>query len=297
LVPLVCLILAGYKPDTAAFCGISGCVVVGLANPRNRMPPSQLIETLQLGAKYAVAIGGAAATVGIIVGIVINSALGYKISYLINAFSGDISSTVLSMLPFDWIDRQSITLMATLLFVAAACTVLGTGLPTTAAYIVLVALVTPALIALDVEPIVAHFFVLFYGVLADLTPPSAPAAYAGAGIAGASQFRSGMTAIRLGNAKALVPVVFIFSPALLLVTQSFTWAAFAIAFVGCLLGVLCLAAAFTGYVIAPMVLWHRWLLGIAALLFAAPGLTFELIGLLCALPAIIQQWLAIRADR
>lgn len=129
-----------------------------------------------MGAKYALAIGGAAATVGIIVGIVINSALGYKISYLINAFSGDIAQIVLSALPFDWIDRSSLTLMATLVFVAAACTLLGTGLPTTAAYIVLVALVTPALNSLGVEPIVAHFFVLFYGVLADLTPPAASAA-------------------------------------------------------------------------------------------------------------------------
>lgn len=103
-----------------------------------------------------------------------------------------------------------------------------------------------------------------------------------------------MTAIRLGNAKALVPVVFIFSPSLLLVTQSFTWSAFVVAFVGCLLGVLCLAAALTGYVLAPMILWQRWLLGMAALFFAAPGLTVELVGLLCAAPALLQQWLAYR---
>ena len=256
-----------------------------------------MIAVLQLGAKYALAIGGAAATVGIIVGIVTDSGLGYKISYLINSSAGHISGAILTALPFDWVNGKSITLLITLMFVAGACAVMGAGLPTTAAYIVLVALVTPALIALDVEPIVAHFFVLFYGVLADLTPPSAPAAYVGAGIAGASPFRSGLTAIRLGNAKALVPVVFIFSPSLLLVTQSFEWSAFFIAFGGCLAGVLCLAAAFMGFVVAPMILWHRWLLGIAALLFAAPGLTFELIGLLCALPAIIQQWLAFRANR
>ena len=241
--------------------------------------------------------GGAAATVGIIVGIVINTALGYKISFLINNLSSDISAAMLFVLPVDWLDGASITLLVTSLFIAVACMILGTGLPTTAAYIVLVALATPALIALEVEPIVAHFFVLFYGVLADLIPPVAPAAYAGAGIAGASQFRSGMTAIRLGNAKALVPVVFIFSPALLIVTQSFTWMDFAIAFGGCLLGVLSLAAALTGYVLAPMVIWQRWLLAIAALFFAAPGLTSGLIGLLCAAPAFFQQGHAYRQRR
>jgi TRAP transporter 4TM/12TM fusion protein len=297
LVLLIFLIAAGYTPDIAAFWGITACIAVGFANPRNRMSLRQLIETLQLGAKYGLAIGGAAATSGIIVGIVMESGLGYKISYLINAFSADFARILLDMFPYDIFSAKSATLLFTLFFVGIACTILGAGLPTTATYIVLVSLVIPALTSLDVEPIVAHFFVLFYGVLADLTPPSAPAAYAGAGIAGASPFRSSLSAIRLGNAKALVPVVFIFSPSLLLVTQAFYWPQFIVAFIGCLMGVLCLAAALTGYVIAPMGMWQRWLLGCAALVFAAPGLTHELFGLTLAAPALMQQLWAYRAQR
>ncbi len=81
---------------------------------------------------------------------------------------------------------------------------MGAGIPTTATYIILVAVAAPALAQLQVEPLVAHFFVFYYGVLADITPPVALAAYAAAGIAGANPFKTGNTAFRLGIAKALV---------------------------------------------------------------------------------------------
>ena len=97
------------------------------------------------------------------------------------------------------------------------CILMGCGIPTTANYIIMVTVAAPTLGLLGVQPIVAHFFVFYYGVLADITPPVALAAYAAAGMAGADPFKTGNTAFRLGLGKVLVPFVFVFSPSLLLV--------------------------------------------------------------------------------
>src|SRR3546814_8418229 len=112
------------------------------------------------------------------------------------------------------------------------CILMGCGIPTTANYIIMATIAAPALGLLGVEPIVAHFFVFYYGVLTDITPPVALAAYAAAGMAGADPFKTGNTAFRLGLGKVLVPFVFVFSPSLLLVASGFTWTAFLVAFVG-----------------------------------------------------------------
>ena len=98
---------------------------------------------------------------------------------------------------------------------------MGCGIPTTANYIIMVTVAAPTLVLLGVQPIVAHFFVFYYGVLADITPPVALAAYAAAGMAGSDPFKTGNTAFRLGLGKALVPFVFVFAPSLLLVVAGF----------------------------------------------------------------------------
>lgn len=148
---------------------------------------------------------------------------------------------------------------------------------------------------LGVEPIVAHFFVFYYGVLADITPPVAMAAYAGASIANADPFKTGNTAFRLGLAKALVPFVFVFSPSLLLVVPGFTWSDFTITFVGCILGVLCLAACLSDFFLVRMRLWERALGFVASILMIAPGLTSTMLGLALVAPVILRHVLAYRA--
>ncbi len=114
------------------------------------------------------------------------------------------------------------------------CILLGCGIPTTANYIIMVTVAAPTLTLLGVEPLVAHFFVFYYGVLADITPPVALAAYAAAGMAGSDPFKTGNMAFRLGLAKALVPFVFVFSPSLLLVAKGFNWPDFIVTFFGCI---------------------------------------------------------------
>ncbi len=136
---------------------------------------------------------------------------------------------------------KAMTLFFTLVMSAIVCILLGCGIPTTANYLIMVTIAAPALAMLGVPQLVSHFFVFYYGVLADITPPVALAAYAGASMAGADPFKTGNTAFRLGLAKALVPFVFVYSPSMLLVTKGFTWAEFFETTIGCAIGVVMLA--------------------------------------------------------
>jgi|TARA_B110000971_G_C19687969_1_gene354107 TRAP-type uncharacterized transport system fused permease subunit len=163
---------------------------------------------------------------------------------------------------------------------------MGAGIPTTATYIILVAVAAPALAQLQVEPLVAHFFVFYYGVLADITPPVALAAYAAAGIAGSNPFKTGNTAFRLGIAKALVPFVFVYSPALLLVADGFTWWSFTVTLAGAMLGIASLGVAFSGFMMAPLKTWERWWVSLVSFLFIAPGLVTMCIGIILMIPIL-----------
>src|SRR5690606_16490744 len=133
-------------------------------------------------------------------------------------------------------------------------------------YIIMVTVAAPTLVQLGVEPLVAHFFVFYYGVLADITPPVALAAYAAAGMAGSDPFKTGNTAFRLGMAKALVPFVFVFSPSLLLVAKGFNAYDFVVTFVGCVFGITLLAAALSKFLRVELQRWEQVLFVAAALL-------------------------------
>ena len=184
---------------------------------RGRIEPHVLVEALETGAKYALAVGAAAATVGIVIGVVTLTGVGFKISYIITQAAQSISAVMGGVIPSDWMSLNTLTLLAALIMTGLVCILMGCGVPTTATYIIMVTVAAPTLVGLGVEPLVAHFFVFYYGVLADITPPVALAAYAAAGMAGSDPFKTGNTAFRLGLAKALVPFVFVFSPSLLLV--------------------------------------------------------------------------------
>ena len=221
LVVLVGILLAGYTPYMAAFWGITLCILVGLFNPGNRMSIGQIVGDLRDGAKYALAVGAAAATVGIVVGVVTLTGVGFKISFIVTSTAADMAAWIGAFLPMGWTAPQTLTLLFTLIMTGIVCILMGCGIPTTANYIIMATIAAPTLGLLGVAPIVAHFFVFYYGVLADITPPVALAAYAAAGMAGADPFKTGNTAFRLALGKVLVPFVFVFSPSLLLVAPGF----------------------------------------------------------------------------
>ncbi|MBZ8134399.1 TRAP transporter permease [Afifella sp. IM 167] len=286
---LIGILMEGYTPYLAAFWGITACIVIGLVNPLNRITVKDVVEAFVLGAKYALAVGAAAATVGIIIGVVTLTGVSFKIAYMVTSTAGQWAELIDPYIPFSIMEVSTLTLLITLILTAIVCIVMGCGIPTTATYLIMVSVAAPVLGLLGIAPLVAHFFVFYYGVLADITPPVALAAYAGAGIANANPFKAGNTAFRLGMGKALVPFVFVFSPSLLLVTDGFTWSAFALAFTGTVIGILALSAAFGGWLFGALYLVERWVLALAAILMVAPEFTSTAIGLAILLLVALRQ--------
>ncbi|MCB9957038.1 MAG: TRAP transporter permease [Rhodospirillaceae bacterium] len=325
---LIWMILQGRSPDNAAFWGLTACGVVGFLNisdvfslrrtldffrqgdlrgliaylifcfrtsqTRIRLP--DLAAALQTGAKYALAVGAAAASVGIIVGIVTLTGTGFRLSFMVTQAAQNLGEFVVGAVPWGVVSVAGLTLFFTLVFTAIACIIMGAGIPTTATYIILTTIAAPALASPllgehAVAPVVSHFFVFYYGVLADITPPVALAAYAAAGIAGSNPFRTGNTAFRLAIAKALVPFVFVYSPSLLIITDGFTWQAFIITLVGAVAGITLLGGAFSAYLLRPLRIWERWLLAVAALPLISPGLASMAVGAAIAAPVLVLQML------
>ncbi|PUE37700.1 TRAP transporter permease [Limnohabitans sp. Hippo4] len=269
---------------------IVGAAAYIWAGVRGRIEPHVLIEALETGAKYALAVGAAAATVGIVIGVVTLTGVGFKISYIITQAAQTISAFMSGWIPADWASLNTLTLLAALTMTGLVCILMGCGVPTTATYIIMVTVAAPTLVGLGVEPLVAHFFVFYYGVLADITPPVALAAYAAAGMAGSDPFKTGNTAFRLGLAKALVPFVFVFSPSLLLVAKGFTWESFIITFSGCVFGITLMAAALSKFLLVEMKRWEQLTCLFAALLMIAPSLTASLVGVAMVIPMVVSQW-------
>ena len=267
-----------------------GAAAYAWAGVRGRIEPHVLVEALETGAKYALAVGAAAATVGIVIGVVTLTGVGFKISYIITQAAQSISAVMGGVIPSDWMSLNTLTLLAALIMTGLVCILMGCGVPTTATYIIMVTVAAPTLVGLGVEPLVAHFFVFYYGVLADITPPVALAAYAAAGMAGSDPFKTGNTAFRLGLAKALVPFVFVFSPSLLLVAKGFTWESFIITFTGCIMGITLMAAALSKFMLVEMKRWEQLSCLFAALLMIAPSLTATLVGVALVIPMTVNQW-------
>ncbi|MFN9452150.1 MAG: TRAP transporter large permease subunit [Rubrivivax sp.] len=234
-------------------------------------------------------MGAAADTVGIVIGVVTLTGVGFKLSTIIPGAAQAAAGGLGALVPEVLFSKAALTLFIALVMTGLVCILLGCGIPTTANYIIMVTVAAPTLVQLGVEPLVAHFFVFYYGVLADITPPVALAAYAASGMAGSDPFQTGNMAFRLGLAKALVPFVFVFSPSLLLVAKGFTWPDFIVTFTGCLLGITLLAAALSRFFLVEMTRWEQALCLAGALLLIAPGIGPTLAGALLAVPMLLRQ--------
>ncbi|MGL4729007.1 MAG: TRAP transporter permease [Bosea sp. (in: a-proteobacteria)] len=259
------------------------------SRPDGRKQLDTLVDAFVVGAKYAIGVGAAAATVGIIVGVVTLTGVGFKISWIVTTSSASAAEWVTQALPILPFDLKSATLFFTLILTAIVCILLGCGVPTTATYIIMVTVAAPALAMLGVTPLVAHFFVFYYGVLADVTPPVAIAAYAGASMAGADPFRTGNTAFRLALGKVMVPFVFVYSPSMLIMVPGFTAYELIISTAACIVSITFFSAAFAGWFLAPMSMWERWLIGMAGLPMIVARPSSIAISLALALPVLLMQ--------
>ncbi len=260
LVVMVTLLLMQYTPFLAAFWGITLTVACSwipkfMGAQGKRMAgmtvgPRALVQGFEMGAKAALGIGAACACVGFVLGITTLTGMGFKFSAWVLDLSGIAAQLVIAVDTFRWFDLQQVTILFGLLFTAGACIIMGSGVPTTPTYIILAAIVAPALAQLGVPQLATHFFVFYFGVLADVTPPVALAAFAAAGIARSEPMRTGMTAFRLSMGKALVPFAFVYTPSLLLI--NFSWSEFTVALISISVAVIGLGAAYTGYISRPI---------------------------------------------
>ncbi len=174
-----------------------------------------------------------------------------------------------------------------------ACILMGAGLPTTALYIMLVSVAQPALAQLGVPPIASHLFVLYYGVVAEITPPVCTSAYAAAAIANSNPFKTGMSAFTLGLGKIIAPMAFVYAPVLLLVSSTgFDFLEFSYAATSCILGVVALSASVVGFFLAPMAWYERVLAAFAGLVAIAPTWQSDLIALAIVAPVLLLQVIA-----
>lgn len=296
LIVLVYVLFSGYSPHMAAFWGITSALIVGFLNPMHRMTIRDVMEGSVLGVKYALAVGAVVAAIGIVVGVVNSTGLGFRLGFMVANGSLTLAENVhgvLNLIPLLNISIPDLTLFISLVMIAMTCILMGAGLPTTALYIMLATVAQPALANLGVPPLASHLFVLYYGVISEITPPVCASAYAAAGIAGANPFKTGLSAFSLGIAKLMVPMVFVYSPAMLIVLDEyFTWGEFLHTVLTCGLGVAMMATTVSGYFIAPMPVLMRTIMGIAAVLMVAPGWSSDLLGMALAFPVLMQQVMA-----
>ncbi len=237
--------LLGHHADGGVLVDSRACWAASVATWRGlTIGPRALVQGFEMGAKAALGIGAACACVGFVLGITTLTGMGFKFSAWVLDLSGVVAQAARCAGPVQLVRADGITILFGLLFTAAACIVMGSGVPTTPTYIILAAIVAPALAQLGVPQLATHFFVFYFGVLADVTPPVALAAFAAAGIARSEPMRTGMTAFRLSMGKALVPFAFVYTPALLLI--DFSWPAFLTAAVSAIVAVMGLGAAYTG---------------------------------------------------
>lgn len=198
LVVLICFLLYGYTPMRAAFFGLAALVALSFINPSTRMSPVDLLAALEAGVRATVPVSIACACAGLIIGSVFVSGLGLKFTQSV-------------------IELADGSLLILLALTGVASIILGMGITTTAVYITVAALIVPALIKAGVEPIAAHMFAFYFGVVSTITPPVALASFAAAAIAKTPPMATAVESTRVGVTKYLAPLIFVYNPSLLFV--------------------------------------------------------------------------------
>lgn len=275
--------------------------VVATLNPQARITLPEMSVSVETGVKYALAVGAASAAVGIVVGVINTTGVGFRIGFMVTQGAGTLAADLYSLLTFGDFSMfavEDLQLFLSLVFIAIACILMGAGVPTTALYIMLVSVAQPALAQLGVPPIASHLFVLYYGVVAEITPPVCTSAYAAAAIANAPPFKTGISAFTLGLGKIVAPMAFVYAPVLLFVSSTgFDLWEFTYSATSCIMGVVALSAAVVGFWLAPMGVLNRILCAIAGLVFIAPSLSADFLALAIASPAIVMQVIARNRSR
>jgi len=263
LLPLILLIyLVGTSTKSIAYAAAIAILVaigVSLFNKEHRITPRRLLEALAAGGQGMITVAVACGVAGIVAGIIGVTGLAYMLFNGIVTLAGN---------------QIIIALFLTML----CCIVLGMGVPTTANYCIMAATCAPILVQMGVPMVAAHFFVFYFGIVADLTPPVAIAAYAGAAIAQANPMKTAVTSTKLAIGAFIVPYVFALNPAMLFVDTN-AWEVVLICITS-LIGMCGVAAGLEGYFLRNMRWYERIATIIGGLLLIYPGLVTDAIGIM-----------------
>jgi TRAP transporter 4TM/12TM fusion protein len=259
---LVYFLVEGRSPLFAGFWALVAAVIMSQLRPDTRIGLRQAVTVLVESAYSAMPVALACASVGIVVGVVSATGLGLKLASGIVGIAGG-------------------NLLLTLVLTMVAALVLGTGLPTSATYIITSIMAAPALVELGLPKIVAHMFVFYFGILADLTPPTAISTYATSSLAGADVWRTQWVAMMLALSGFIIPFSFAYDPALMLIGAGVGH--IALRTLAATLGIVMLGAGLIGYLVAPLRPWERAVILAGSLLLIFPGVLSDALGIACLL--------------
>ena len=265
LIPLVVLVycmMTGFTSSMSACYAILASIIVSMFRKDTRMSPKAFGEALENGAKNTIGVAVACSIAGMIVGVVTLTGIGLKLATGLLSLSGGIT-------------------IVALFFTMIACIILGMGVPTTANYVIMATITAPIVIELGIPLLAAHMFVFYFGIVADITPPVALAAYAGSAIAHSNPFKTGVTATRIAITAFIIPYVFAFNPDMLLVGGSIGQAA-AIT-ISAFIGMLGISTGMEGYMTTHLKIWQRILCLVGGILLIIPGSATDIIGIVLVL--------------
>ncbi len=265
LVLLVWLVSSNTRTmQTSAALAILAAIFVSLFDKENRITPKKFFEAMEAGGRGAITVAVACAMAGIVAGCITVTGLASKLITAVVAISGDMT-------------------MVALFLTMLCCIVLGMGVPTTANYCIMATTCAPILITLGIDKIPAHFFVFYFGIVADITPPVALAAYAGAAIAKGNPMKTGLNATKLAIAAFIVPYIFAMNPAMLFIDAT-AFQVVQIIITSCI-GMLGVCMGLMGYFASNLSLPIRCASELGGLLMIIPGTVTDIIGL--ALIAVV----------
>ncbi len=257
LIVIIYFLSSGFTPIYAALMGLATCVVAGLLKKASRMSIRDIVDVLALGARNSVGVALACASAGIIIGTITLTGLGLKLGNGLVELAGG-------------------SLPLTLIFTMITSIILGMGVPTTANYIITSTIAAPALVQLGVHPLAAHMFVFYFGIVADITPPVALAAYAGSGIAKSNPFWTGVTSTKLAIGAFLTPYIFVYNTSMLWIDT--TWYQMVQTLITSCGGMTAIGAAMIGFFWAPMKWWERVLFFAGGLMLVHPQVATDFVG-------------------
>ncbi len=269
LIAIIYILMEGFTPAYAALIGLGLSVVAGMLKKATRMSIPDIVNALEAGARAALGVAIACATAGIIVGVVTLTGLGLKMA---NGL----------------IDLAGGNLLLTMFFTMITSLILGMGVPTTANYVITATMCAPALVLLGIPLLAAHLFVFYFGIIADITPPVALAAYAGSGIARSNPFWTGVTASKLAIGAFIVPYIFVLNPAMVLIgTTPYLLGMNLLTACGGMFGI---GAAMIGFCLAPMSWFERAVFLVGGLMLIDPGIVTDISGLGLLAVGLLFQW-------